>query len=222
MRVIRNKLIRLLVVFASLFVLLFHSDFFEGNEVLAAGDFWVDWGVARNKPLFEVNNFMPGESVIRQVKVENNGKREVVVAVRSDEKKETGGLDRKLFITVKQGAKILYGPTSLDKFFQDSGKRMGITLSHLGSGKKMVYVFSVTFDPLVKNRYQDKIVVFDLKIGSVYKLPKKRSRFEKFFDWKKCERYEDEEGEYELDFEEEVDDARRGFFSKIFGGYFWR
>lgn len=222
-RLMKNRVVRLwllMIVFLGLMM----SGLLEIRPVAYAGsDFVVNWKVTKKEPLFRVLNMMPGEVEQRVVKVSNYKKKAVTVSVKSKKRWETGNLGEKLRLTISRGNEVVYGPKSLWQFFGDSAKPAGLFLLSLGSGKEAEFVFKVELEPTTGNEYQGKGVIFDLKMGSVYKLPKKRSYFEKVFDKKKGHYYEDESGEYELDFEddeEQEDWGRRSLVDRVVR--FWK
>lgn len=146
-----------------------------GGTAYAIGDLTVNWGVPEGNPIFTVTNFAPGSSQTRNVIVTNNATTSRPVGVRGLKTLETGGLGDKLLIKISKSGTDLYGGTTgiktLTQFFTASAGPDGIPLSTLSPSTSTTYVFNVTFDPLAGNEFQDKTIVFDLKIGIAITIP---------------------------------------------------
>ena len=141
------------------------------NSVQAAGDLTVNWGVSEGDPIFVINNMAPGQTETRHVGVTNSAPSPRSVGVRGLATDDLDSLSSQLDILITEGATTRYGPQTLAQFFTDSGGPNGILLSSLNSGNSTTYTFSVTFKEDSGNSWQDKNVVFDLKIGIAIDLP---------------------------------------------------
>lgn len=169
----KKRLIKLIIT--SIIVICLFFTFkdrfhFKSKNAFAVGDLEIDWGVPANSPLFVVTNMMPGETKEKQVLITNNATVTRPVGVRGLKTEETGNLSKVLEITISQNGTVLYQKT-LSHFFQDSNLPNGIFLFNLNHGQNKTVKFKVKFKESADNSYQNKKVVFDLKIGLSIPIP---------------------------------------------------
>ncbi|OGG32346.1 hypothetical protein A3I80_02145 [Candidatus Gottesmanbacteria bacterium RIFCSPLOWO2_02_FULL_40_10] len=172
----KRRFIRLSVL--SLVITLFYAlngqQFFHRSTVRAVGDLSVDWGVEEGKPVFEINNFAPGDADSRYVRIKNNASNIRPVGFRGILRKDSGSLSERLLLTVSSEGVDYYGGSgdkTLVQFFTDGTGPDGIPLFNLASGEEKTVVFKVVFDPDAGNDYQNTSVVFDLNIGIAITVP---------------------------------------------------
>lgn len=110
-------------------------------------------------PLFDVENFLPGDEVSKEVIVTNNSDNEQNVIVEAINVTDDDGLGSKLWLMITQNLQ-LYN----DNFgtFLSNGE---VPLSVLPAGETANYTFTVSFIGDADNNYQGKSLGFDLCIG---------------------------------------------------------
>lgn len=167
-----KKLIRVtaLTVIISSLITLNGGLNFEVSSVQAVGDLTVNWGVPEGDPIFVASNMAPGQLETRTVGITNSAPSPRSVGVRGILTDDSDGLSTQLEIVIMEEVTPLYTDT-LSQFFTDSGDPDGIFLSNLNSGNSTSYAFKVTFKEDSDNTWQDKSVIFDLKIGISMDLP---------------------------------------------------
>lgn len=112
-------------------------------------------------PLFGEANFLPGDDVTRFAKVTNNTSDTKKIAVEAINVSDPDGLGDVLNLKITEGPTELYNDT-LSQFFAD-GETF---LSELaGGGTQTQYDFTVSFDELSGDSYQEKSLGFDILIG---------------------------------------------------------
>jgi hypothetical protein len=118
-------------------------------------------------PLFNETNILPGDTVSRWVKATNNSGYNMPIATQAINVSDPDNLGSKLSLVIKEGTDVLYTGTLAD--FLAAGE---VYLSNLaGDGSQTQYDFTVDFDPLTDNPYQEKRVGFDIQIGFQGDLP---------------------------------------------------
>lgn len=173
----KKRLLKILIPLLIILLAIVYGDgsnlFTKSFTVQAIGDLNVIWGVPDGDPIFVVSNMLPGDMESRSVDVTNNAPTARPVGVRGIKTFESppGNFSTALSIVIMKGATTLYGPVSLGQFFTDSAGPDGIPLSTLGPGNTTTYTFKVTFDQGAGNEFQDKKVIFDLKIGIAIAVP---------------------------------------------------
>lgn len=169
-----KKLFRIatLTVIVSLLITMNGGLNFEVNSVQAAGDLTINWGpgLSEGDPIFVVTGMAPGQMETRVVGVTNSAPSPRTVGVRGIHTDDSDSLSSQLDIVITEGVDTRYSNT-LAQFFIDSGGPDGIFLSSLNTGISTNYNFKVTFNQDAGNSWQDKSVVFDLKIGISMDLP---------------------------------------------------
>ncbi len=147
------------------------SNFFKSSTAYAAGDLTVDWGVPAGNPIFTINNSAPGAIETRNVTVTNSSTSPKPIAVRGILSSETASLSGVLDITISKGGTILYGPKTLAQFFADSAGPDGVPLETIAQGATEDYQIKLVFKQTAGNEFQNKSIVFDLKIGVAFSVP---------------------------------------------------
>jgi Ca2+-binding RTX toxin-like protein len=154
------------------------------TTVRAAGDLTIDWGVPEGQPIFEINNFLPGQTESRTVTVINAASLTKPIGVRGRKEHETKNLASALMLIISENGTDLYGGTgptgkkTLAQFFLDSQSADGIKLSNLPAGQTTRYLFTVDFPPNSESEYQAATVIFDLVIGVSFPVPDECQRIQ--------------------------------------------
>ncbi len=154
-----------------------HPFRFFSNTAQAVGDLTVNWGVPEGDPIFIINNMAPGDSETRTVDITNNASSIRPIGVRGLIATESGNLSTVMDIVISQSGTPLYGtgsptgPKTLAQFFTESAGIDGIPLFDLAPSTSTSIDFIVTFDPNAGNEFQDREVIFDLKIGIAIDIP---------------------------------------------------
>lgn len=112
-------------------------------------------------PLFSEASFLPGDSIVRFIKVTNNTPDSKAIAVEAINKNDPNGLAAEFDMSIKEGGNTLFSGTMSDFF--SAGE---LFLSNLnGGGGQTQYDFSITFKPAGANSLQGKTLGFDFIIG---------------------------------------------------------
>jgi hypothetical protein len=124
-------------------------------------------------PLFVIDDFKPGDCILRTVEVVNGAGTPSDILVRSENEVETGALSTVMTMIITEGFVELYNK-HLDEFFADSDAPNGVPLSVVPASSLTSYDFEVCFDIDAGNEFQKKSVEFDLVFGENFvpiKLP---------------------------------------------------
>lgn len=172
----RILLIITAIAIASLSFYFVSPAFTEKSTAYAIGDLTVNWGVLPvGSPIFVVNNMAPGQSQSRNVVVTDGASSMRSVGVRGIHVSETGSLGSVLQITISVGAADVYGGTTgtktVTQFITSSSGPDGIFLTNLNPSQTKTINFKVDFPESAGNEFQNKNIVFDLKIGISIDLP---------------------------------------------------
>lgn len=176
---------KFLTILASVFILVFAftqtnilSNFMRNNStVKAVGDLNVDWGVPDGQPIFEVTNFLPGDSEMRTVQIINGASTIRPVGVRGEQVTELKDLADVLDFKISEGGNDLYGgssstgPKTLADFFEDSKDIDGIELFFINPGETRIISFTVEFSESAGNEFQNASIVFDIIVGIAVEVP---------------------------------------------------
>lgn len=146
------------------------KSFLKPKTAFSVADLIIDWGVPSGQPIFVIENFLPGDQETRTVTIENGASLIRLVGVRGIETQDLDNLSDVLDLTISQNGTILYNQT-LTKFFTDSLLPDGIFLFNLNHGENKAVKFSVKFEETATNIYQNKKIVFDIKIGLSIPVP---------------------------------------------------
>ncbi len=159
-----------LIALTALGVASIRSGFWSGSTAEAVGDLAIDWGVPTGDPIFNMDDFKPGDVAVRQVTVTNNASFTRTIGMRSAITANTG-LGDVLNIVIKVDGAEVYGGTSgtgartLSAFFVDSATPEGFSLAELAAGQTKIIIFSVSFNNLSNNIFQGRTVTFDITLG---------------------------------------------------------
>jgi len=146
-----NKILISVVVLCG--ILLFGADVFAQPADPLVVQF-------EKSPLFSETSFLPGDTVMRWIKVSNYSGQTQKISVQAINVNDPDGLGSVLPFQIRQGANILYNGT-LAGFFADGE----VYLSNLANGDMIQYDFYVTFDSASGDEYAGKILGFDFQIG---------------------------------------------------------
>jgi hypothetical protein len=113
--------------------------------------------------VFDINNFLPGQSINKNIDVKNNGDKTTEVFVKGIKRSGNSNpkLENVLDLKITQGSTVLYSKR-LNNFL-DGDK---ISLGKINKNQSKTYNFKVTFDPNAGNPYQGKTVKFDIDFSS--------------------------------------------------------
>ncbi|MCK9401746.1 MAG: hypothetical protein M0Q51_17405 [Bacteroidales bacterium] len=115
----------------------------------------------QNSPLFGETNLVPGDSVVRWVKVVNKVNDNLVITTSAANVINTGGLGDRLNLTINKGATNLYSGT-MSAFFTAGVVNLG-SLSAYQTGQ---YDYTVSFDSASDNNFQNKTLSFDISVSA--------------------------------------------------------
>lgn len=146
------------------------GGFWHSGTAEAVGDLAINWGFPIGDPIFDLDDFKPGDVADRPVVVKNNAVFMRTIGVRSAVTNNTG-LGDVLDIVIKVDGTDVYGGTSitgaktLSAFFVNSGATEGFSLTELNPGQTKTIIFSVAFNNLSNNLFQQRTVTFDITLG---------------------------------------------------------
>ena len=139
----------------------------------AFGDLFITF---ESDPLFNFDDFKPGDCTEKSITVTNSGIEDARVAIKSDKEQIVGDFDlsTQLDFVVSENSIPLYGdlsstgPKTLAEFYVDSDAMDGIILSDVpGNGGQTIYKIKICFDLNSGNDYQETKTVFDLIFGEI-------------------------------------------------------
>lgn len=170
-----KKIIKLslLILFLTLLVTQWSNitNIFLPKTAFAVGDLTVNWGVPEGNPIFTLSNFAPGSSESRTVNITNGAASPRPVGIRGIQTSDPGNLASVLTIVIKKNGTDIYGGTSptgaktVSQFFTDSTLPDFVSLTTLNPAASATYSITVTFQTSAGNPFQNKTLIFDLKIG---------------------------------------------------------
>ena len=141
----------------------------------AVGDLTINWGVPSGTPIFQVENFLPGETEERIVTIFNGALSTKPIAVVGTKTEELKDLANVLEITISQNGTDLYGGSlgtkTLAQFFQESTIPNAIFLFNIDPGTSKQLKFKVKFQEGADNSYQGAKVIFNIIMGLYYQVP---------------------------------------------------
>lgn len=111
-------------------------------------------------PIFSETNFLPGQDVIRLIRVTNNSGQTQRIATEAINESDPDNFASQLNLTIKEGPTIIYNNT-LTNFF-NQGETY---LSSLANGAQTQYDFTIAFNSGSGNEYQEKALSFDILVG---------------------------------------------------------
>lgn len=167
-----KKILKILLILIGILLLISSKDKFQqqvlGKTTQAIGDLTIDWGVPAGKPIFMINNFMPGQEEMRTVKIKNNSTNKRLIGVQGVKTSIFGFLSNVLEITISENGNDLYGGSkgkrTLSFFFLESLLN-NVQLFWLNPNETKAVTFKVKFKESAGNLYQKTKVVFDIKVG---------------------------------------------------------
>lgn len=110
--------------------------------------------------VFDIHNFLPGDSATKTIDVKNDGKNTTEVKVRgikTDGSPDDPKIEDVLDLTIKNGANTLYS-NKLANFLGVNE----VSLGTLNKNQTKSYEFKVSFPTSSGNEYQNKFVKFNL------------------------------------------------------------
>lgn len=153
-------------------VVLLGNDFLKGDllsTVRAFGDLSVQFGIPAEEPLFNFDNLAPGDAIVKDVQVTNNGALPHFIStkgVRTGPPEEGPLIETVLHLSVFENADVVFEGT-LEEFFDQSQEDDGVPLSILNPSGTTTYTFQIVFPTTAGNEFQNKTVVFDLIFGTL-------------------------------------------------------
>jgi Ca2+-binding RTX toxin-like protein len=177
--------IRLLKIFIPLLIVITVAIYglmnqFAPSTAFAVGDLMVDWGGGPgvNVPVFNITNWLPGDSETKTVNISNGAASQRSIAIRSEKTDGLGDLEAVVDIIISEtGGADLYGGTSstgpktVKDFFVESSGPLGLFLFDLAGGANKDIDIFVEFQNSAGNEYQNTFVVFNLFIGITLDIP---------------------------------------------------
>ncbi len=146
--------------FSLIFLVL--SLFFSAPASQAASQVVIQF---ENQPLFNEANFVPGDTVTRWVKVDNQSTDSHQIGVQATDFYNCSDpvcLADALDLVIEENGAQLYH-SSLTNFF-NAGE---ISLSSVAAGQQTQYDFKITFLPDSNNDYQGLTTHFDFEVGTI-------------------------------------------------------
>ncbi|OGY43194.1 MAG: hypothetical protein A3B89_00880 [Candidatus Buchananbacteria bacterium RIFCSPHIGHO2_02_FULL_40_13] len=113
-----------------------------------------------NSPLFSENNFLPGSSVTRFVKVTNNTDLAQDVFTETNNELNSDNFGDVLDLVIKQGGAVVWNGSLTDFFATDK-----TPLSSINAQQTIQYDYTVSLVNGASNDFQGKTLGFDLVIG---------------------------------------------------------
>jgi len=111
-------------------------------------------------PIFSENNFMPGQDVVRLIRVRNYSGQNQRIAAEAINKNDPDEFSSQLNLSIKEDPTIIFNNT-LKQFF-NQGETY---LSTVATGNQAVYNFTINFNSGAGDEYQGKILGFDILVG---------------------------------------------------------
>jgi hypothetical protein len=164
-----NKYRNIITVVAAVFLLatlLFIVQKNRSRNVKAYGNLVVDYGqVVDEEPIFDFDDFKPGDCEERVVTITNASDSPSLVYVRAENVNEIGNLSNALYFSMYDvSLHHTYGvdsPKTVEDFFNES-TYPGIPLFTLGGGENINITFHVCFEINSGNEYQNTSTMFDV------------------------------------------------------------
>lgn len=171
MNFLKLKLLKIIsVILLAVFSYSFASlNFLPDSHAIAPEGLIIDWGVPSGDPIFTVEDFKPCDVEKRKVKVQNKYDDPKLISVIGTNTDQTGDIADVIDFVITTGGTDIYGGTAgaktLSDFFADAADPGGLPLATLSHDQSKNFFFTATFNCDAGNEYQEKKVVFDLKIG---------------------------------------------------------
>jgi hypothetical protein len=161
-KIIRKILIVLILTLGFGFFAIPSARAIEADELVV--EYWSDitqsW-LPLSGPIFNETNFLPGQSVIRLIRVTNNSGQTQRIATEAINVSDPNQLGDVLNLEIKEGGVTHYNKT-LSTFFNEGE----VFLSDLaGNGTQTQYDFIVNFNSGAGDPFEGKSLRFDILIG---------------------------------------------------------
>ena len=111
-------------------------------------------------PLFNAANFLPGDSLTGQIRVDNNTGQQVSIYMWTKNVIDNGHLGNVLSLIITKNGTQLYHNHLANLFSENS-----VLLSSIDAGTQALYQIVLSFDSEAGNEYQNKSLQFDFNIG---------------------------------------------------------
>ncbi len=167
-----NKLLKTILIIS---IALFGTIFLFVGSAQAIEGLTIQFENGNNQPLFDEANFLPGESVSRQVEVINETGEIQEIATEAiifpefpnSNNVPTDDLSRVLEITISQGTTDLYGGSTGLKTLYNFYEVGETYLSNIGDGSTVQYDFTIYFPSEAGDDWQEKTTTyFDILVGA--------------------------------------------------------
>jgi Ca2+-binding RTX toxin-like protein len=164
-----NKYRKMIIVFAAVILLPTLLIIYKNQStknVKAYGNLVVDYGqVVNEEPMFDFNDFKPGDCEERIITITNLSDSQSVVYTRSENEQINGNLTDALYFSIfDTSLNYYYGENNsktLTDFFDDS-LFPGIPLFTLEGVEFVTITFKVCFEITAGNEYQETSTIFDI------------------------------------------------------------
>ncbi|MCX6737605.1 MAG: hypothetical protein NTX26_02650 [Candidatus Parcubacteria bacterium] len=134
--------------------------FIEPVQAQPIGNFVVQFENEPPLSLFDEANFLPGDNVIRWIKITNNTVNPLKIVTKATNIIDNEGLGGVLNLEIKNGSTSFYND-ALSHFFSAGG----LSLPNLATGGVPIqYDYIISFDSVSGNEYQNKHLGFDISI----------------------------------------------------------
>jgi len=168
----KNKLSNIIKIFISLVIITGVVGLVmlikDTKITKAFGDFIVTFP---SSPFFHATNLAPGDVVNKSLTIMNSGTLARMVAIKADQvyrnPASNPNLDDTLTMEISESSNILYGPTELNNFLNNTNTNGTILYSLINPSQTKNYDFNVVFPTGAGNEYQARSVEFDLHVGYV-------------------------------------------------------
>ena len=137
----------------------------------ALADLTIDWGVPSGQPIFNVPNFMPGDSETRTVIISNGSSSNRQLGLRAIPTLDLGSLSTQINIVINENGSPIFSAPLSDLFLASTDPNF-IQFDILPPSTSATYEFIATFNPSAGDEYQGTSVVFDIVIGLAFDLPR--------------------------------------------------
>ena len=123
--------------------------------------------IPSNTPLFDTDNMIPGESVVRSVEISNNTQDSCTIALQIDNGQvDPQDFNIRLFTLIESSTEIYgtsngSGGASSNRTLEDLFTDGLVHLGNIASGNTQTYTWVFTFDEDAGNEFQDAKTTFD-------------------------------------------------------------
>jgi len=162
-KIIKSKVIFSAIILMACFFVLSPAKAQTSDILDIEFESGINSGTGMYNPLFTEANILPGESVTRWVEVTNKTNEIIPIAARAINAVDNGLGDALILSIVEQGIGTpAYSDELADFFMLD-----GVYLSNLAANSTATYDFTVYFDDLAGNEYNnnESNLIFDIAVG---------------------------------------------------------